>query len=110
MGDETVTGKEEREIPKCPSCGSRKVVRIVYGMPGPELVEAYERGEVQLGGQCVLCRRAGDRVPRFEGAVVGHGNVAHDRVPGLHVAECDQGGVRRGADIPRVPDEDLVGD
>ena len=48
-----MTGKEEREAPKCPSCGSSKVVPIVYGMPGSELAEAYERGEVELGG-CVI--------------------------------------------------------
>lgn len=26
---------------------------IVYGMPGPELVDAYTRGEVELGGCCI---------------------------------------------------------
>ena len=36
----------------CPECGG-KGVRIVYGLPGPELAEAAERGEVALGG-CVI--------------------------------------------------------
>ena len=39
--------------PRCPSCGSHRVIPIVYGMPGAELAEASERGEVQLGG-CVV--------------------------------------------------------
>jgi hypothetical protein len=37
----------------CPECGSVENVRIVYGMPGPELFEAEERGEIALGG-CVI--------------------------------------------------------
>lgn len=38
--------------PRCPTCGSRGVL-IVYGMPGPDLFEAAERGELLLGG-CVV--------------------------------------------------------
>ena len=38
--------------PRCPRCG-RPGVPIVYGLPGPELMEAAERGEVALGG-CVI--------------------------------------------------------
>lgn len=67
MGDETVTGKEEREIPKCPSCGLSKVVPIVYGMPGSELIEAYEKGEVELGG-CVVS----DYDPEWRCRACGH--------------------------------------
>ena len=37
---------------KCPKCGDQ-LVEIVYGMPGPELFEASERGEVILGGCCI---------------------------------------------------------
>lgn len=44
---------------------SKHAVRIVRGMPGPELIEAAERREVVLGGcdpdgpthQCRLCGR-----------------------------------------------------
>jgi hypothetical protein len=36
----------------CAVCGG-KGVRIVYGLPSPELTEAAERGEVALGG-CVI--------------------------------------------------------
>ena len=37
---------------KCPKCGG-KVVKIVYGMPTPELYEQAERKEVVLGGCCI---------------------------------------------------------
>ncbi len=35
---------------RCPFCGSEKIIPIVYGLPGRELFEAAERGEVLLGG------------------------------------------------------------
>lgn len=38
--------------PICPTCGAPGVL-IVYGMPGPDLFEAAERGEVLIGG-CVI--------------------------------------------------------
>jgi hypothetical protein len=38
--------------PTCPTCGAPGVL-IIYGMPGPELFEAAERGEVLIGG-CVI--------------------------------------------------------
>ncbi len=38
---------------KCGECGSHDVVPIVYGLPGPELIEQAEAGEVVLGG-CVV--------------------------------------------------------
>ena len=44
---------------RCPTCGAAGV-RIVYGMPGPELFEAADRGEVFLGG-CVI----GDDDPTY---------------------------------------------
>lgn len=37
---------------KCPECGG-KVVRIVYGMPGPELWNEAEEKKVLLGGCCI---------------------------------------------------------
>ncbi len=40
--------------PACPFCGyDDQVVRIFYGMPGPELIEESRRGEVALGGCCI---------------------------------------------------------
>lgn len=38
---------------RCPACGEQTLVPIVYGMPGYELFEAAERGEVRLGG-CIV--------------------------------------------------------
>ena len=37
---------------KCPKCGG-KVVKLVYGEPGPELFEMADRKEVVLGGCCI---------------------------------------------------------
>lgn len=34
---------------KCPLCNN-ELVDIVYGMPGPDLFEKYERKEIALGG------------------------------------------------------------
>lgn len=50
----------------CPACGAGDLVRVIYGLPDPELVLREERGEVVLGG-CVVepdapalvCRRCG---------------------------------------------------
>lgn len=43
--------------PTCPSCG-RAAAPIVYGLPGPELVQAAERGEVIIGGCCITADEA----------------------------------------------------
>ena len=37
---------------KCPKC-SGKIVPIMYGEPGPELFEKFEKKEVILGGCCI---------------------------------------------------------
>lgn len=41
-----------RKPVKCPHCGA-KVLRIQYGYPSPETMEAAERGELLLGGCCI---------------------------------------------------------
>lgn len=38
---------------KCPKCGSKNSVKIVYGMPSYELFQEAEAGKVKLGG-CVI--------------------------------------------------------
>lgn len=38
----------------CPECGSDRVVPIVYGMPSSETFEKAERGEVAIGGCCLV--------------------------------------------------------
>ena len=41
-----------RKKRQCPSCGSKDVVEIIYGLPGLELRDRSMRGEVALGGCC----------------------------------------------------------
>ena len=38
----------------CPYCGTHESIPIVYGLPGPEMLEASEAGEIVLGGCVVL--------------------------------------------------------
>lgn len=50
----------------CPECASGRIVPIVYGLPGAEMLEAAKRGEISLGGcelsfdnplvECLDCR------------------------------------------------------
>ena len=57
---------------RCPECGGETVRRIVYGVPGPDLMTAQVRGEVILGGcvissraplwRCTPCRQSGGRL------------------------------------------------
>lgn len=37
----------------CPYCKSENVIPIVYGYPGPKMIESEIRGEIKLGG-CVI--------------------------------------------------------
>jgi hypothetical protein len=50
----TVHGVTEfdHDRPLCPECGEHGVP-IVYGMPTPEMEEAVDRGEYELGGCCI---------------------------------------------------------
>ena len=48
-------------LPPCPSCGSTDSIRIAYGLPGIEMAEAEERGEIRLGG-CLI----GPESPDYE--------------------------------------------
>jgi hypothetical protein len=43
----------------CPRCGSSRTLRVVYGLPDLELVEASQRGDVALGG-CIVEPEAPD--------------------------------------------------
>ena len=38
-----------KEDPNCPKCG-KKMIKIRYGMPGPETLDKYEKGEIEIGG------------------------------------------------------------
>ena len=54
--------------PLCPRCGSASR-EVVFGLPGPELFEAADRGEVVLGG----CMIIDDEDEQFECAGVDCG-------------------------------------
>ena len=43
----------EKNQDKCPKCGSKEYIPIVYGYPSYEAFEKSERGEIVLGGCCV---------------------------------------------------------
>lgn len=45
--------KRLRKGSRCPACTKGKLIRIVYGMPFSETLQAYKRGEISLGG-CVI--------------------------------------------------------
>lgn len=42
-----------KKKPVCPFCGSRIIIPIVYGLPGPDLEEKSKKGRVILGG-CIV--------------------------------------------------------
>jgi len=44
----------------CPECGSKRVVPIEYGLPGPRGFEAAAQSEVVLGGCCVVVDPGGE--------------------------------------------------
>lgn len=51
---------------KCPACGAKDVIRIVYGLPTEKAMKRAHRGEIMLGGCVVtdsdpnrLCRACG---------------------------------------------------
>lgn len=55
---------------KCPRCGSKQVVPILYGMPSPEMIERSARGEIVIGGcltsennPCWECLACGQQLP-----------------------------------------------
>ncbi len=60
--------KRRSHHPVCPECGTDQVVPMVFGLPGPELAEEAQRGEVELGGCSITgddpewaCRECGHR-------------------------------------------------
>lgn len=46
--------RTDHERPKhCPRCQSTDIVPIVYGLPGPELLDEARAGKIALGGCCI---------------------------------------------------------
>jgi len=71
--DETLARKRPRSRPprprgprRCPSCGARDVLKLVFGYPSPGLLEDAKGGEVALGG-CVI-----DKPSRWRCGACGH--------------------------------------
>lgn len=61
----------KRRKKACPKCGSMDVVPILYGYPGPEMMEMANKGKIELGGCCVsnddpqtLCKVCGTEFDR----------------------------------------------
>jgi hypothetical protein len=58
-GPENAVEKPRAKKPKkkspegCPKCGSLDIVPILYGLPGPEMMDSAEKGRIELGGCCV---------------------------------------------------------
>jgi hypothetical protein len=46
----TTKTKSLRKGSRCPTCNAGKLIPIVYGLPGRELIEKSGRGEIELGG------------------------------------------------------------
>ena len=57
----------ETTATRCPRCGSEDVLPIVYGYPGPDLVEESIAGKVKLGG-CLV----GPDSPEFHCEACAH--------------------------------------
>ena len=66
-----VPGVLKKRKKACPKCGSLDVVPIEYGYPGPEMMDAAEKGLIELGGCCVTdddprkqCKACGEAFDR----------------------------------------------
>ena len=67
---------------KCPHCGNREGIPIVYGYPSMELAEEAEKGKVVLGGCCVMednpvyhCDRCQHQWNRSEAEEAAYGEI-----------------------------------
>ena len=46
----TTKARVLRKGSRCPTCNAGKLIPIIYGFPGRELMEQSGRGEIELGG------------------------------------------------------------
>ncbi|MCA1706318.1 MAG: hypothetical protein LC808_24855 [Actinobacteria bacterium] len=54
---------------RCPNCGSERIVPMLFGLPAHQAGDAWERGELELGG----CMAWGDeRDPHWHCKACGH--------------------------------------
>lgn len=87
----------------CPACGG-EVVPVVFGYPGPEMMQQAEQGRVVLAGcaiplrpedEALACRACGRRLPGRE----AWGDGLLERAFGL-AAEAHAGQCRKGTPVP----------
>ncbi len=71
-----------RKSSKCPTCKAGKLIPIVYGLPGRELIEQSDRGEIELGG-CVVTQ------------IIDHNGIRTND-PELHCPTCGSNFYRSG--------------
>jgi hypothetical protein len=48
--ENTTKSKSLRKERRCPTCNAGKLIHIVYGLPGRELIVKSGRGKTELGG------------------------------------------------------------
>lgn len=50
-----IATRYSRKPRKCPACGSKRIARILYGLPAfsDELQRDLEEGKITLGGCCI---------------------------------------------------------
>lgn len=82
--------KRLRKGSKCPTCKTGKLIPIVYGLPGRELMEQSDRGEIELGG-CVVTQ------------IIDHNGIRTND-PELHCPTCSSKFFRSGVQ-DTVPQE-----
>ena len=70
--------------PLCPDCQQPNVAPILYGLPGEDMIDAAERGDIVLGG-CIITGRDPGWLCRVCGRRFGGGT-----------AKRPKGGGRRG--------------
>lgn len=78
----TVKSKTLRKGSNCPTCNAAKLIPIVYGLPGGELMEQSDRGEIELGG-CVVTQ------------IIDHNGIRTND-PELHCPACGSNFYRSG--------------
>lgn len=50
-----IATRYSRKPRKCPACGSKRIARILYGLPAfsEQLKQDMEAGKIKLGGCCI---------------------------------------------------------
>jgi hypothetical protein len=91
-----------RKPESCPACGGKEIKQVMYGFPTKETMERAKRGEVVLGGCCVI-----DDMPDWQCSGFHHrwfdptdpARIELDRLMDKIKQEADER--RRDSDSPR---------